>query len=560
MNRNQNSRFAYAPTVNIGRSKMNVDHDLLTTFNVGDVVPIYFEEILPGDSVSLQTNMLVRMQTLVAPIFSNLYLDTYYFFVPNRLCWSHFKEFCGENTQSAWIPQTEYEIPQITAPKDGWTTGTIADYFGIPTGKNLSVSALPFRAYATIMNEWFRSEAITDPLNIYVGDATVEGSNGDDYINDVALGGKPFKAAKFFDVFSGCLPSPQRGPEVTIDINPGSTVSVTGNGKALALNDGTDNLYGMVNGNAYTDVFGNPVGSTTTKPAHPGTTAALGVPTLSQLDDPANSGLVANLAGTGVITINQLREAFQIQKFYEKQALYGGRYTSVVKSMFGVTSPDARLQRPEYLGGSRATLNINQVIQTSSSSNTPQGNTAAYSLTANSHGDFSYSATEHGMIIGLAVVRYDHSYQQGLRRYWTKKSKFDFYWPVFANLGNVGVKNSEIFAQGTDVLNPDTGKAYDDEIFGYQEYGYDYRYHPSLVTGEMNSNFEQALDMWHLADHYESLPHLSDEWLREDKNNLDRALAVTSSVSNQLFGNFYFKSVMTRPMPLYSIPGLIDHH
>lgn len=569
MNRNQNSRFALArPALDMPRSKFVMDQDIKLSGNVGDLIPFYVNEVLPGDSFSQDTSMVVRLQPLVAPIMDNIYLDTYYFFVPNRLVWEHWQEFCGENNDSAWIPQAEYSIPQITAPADtGWNVGTIADYMGIPTDvAGISVSALPFRAYALICQDWFRSENLTDPLNIPVNDSTQTGTNGDSYINDVANGGKCFKAAKYFDYFTGALPSPQKGPDVAINLGQLSdTIPVVGNGMAMAITNGTldGHLYGA-GGSSQMNIhsgIGVEVGASGTNQT---TTGALGVPTLTSLgENPENSGLVGILDGIqteNMITISQLRQAFQVQKFYEQSARGGTRYIELLKQMFGVTSPDARLQRPEYLGGKRIPVQIRQVLQTSESDTTPQGNTAAYSLTADSHSDFTHSFVEHGFVIGVMVMRYDHTYQQGIEKFWSRKSRFDYYWPVFANISEQPIYNKEIFAQGESVVNEDTGVAYDEEVFGYQEAWADYRYKPSRVAGEMRSTYQTSLDVWHLGDEYETLPSLSDGWIREDQTNLDRSLAVTSKVSNQFIADVYVKSVATRCMPVYSIPGLIDHH
>ena len=564
MNRNVNSRFAYNPSVEMSRSKMPMNHDLKTSFNVGQLIPLGTPlEVLPGDTWQMDTSFVARMQTLLNPIMDNIYLDTYFFFVPNRLVWTHWKEFCGENTESAWIPQTEYSIPQITSPAGGWNANSIASYFGIPQGvENLSVSALPFRAYAKIVDDWFRSEVVNDPLNIPLGDSTQTGTNGDSFVNDIANGGAPYIGAKYFDLFTGCTPSPQKGPDVTIEVGSFDG-HVFGNGKGIGLTNGT--LFGShgINENGYQGEFGADVGSgISTSTPKLGFNKVLGVPTKEQINDLAgasydDTGLVVEMDGLNVITINQLRQAFQIQKFYEKQAMYGSRYIEVLKSMFGVTSPDARLQRSEYLGGHRINVNIQSVSNTGSSGLAEQG---AYSVTSDTHSDFTHSFTEHGYIIGLCIARYDHTYQQGINKTFLRKTKFDYYWPVFANLGNQAVKNAEIFAQGSAEKNPDTGVAYDDEVFGYQEAWYDYRYIPSLCTGEMNSAYSTSLDPWHLGDFYESLPTLSSGWLQEDKTNVDRTLAVTSEVSNQMFADFYFDTKVTRVMPLYSIPGLIDHH
>lgn len=565
MNRNTESHFSLSPHVDISRSRFDRSASLKTSFNAGDVVPFFLEEVLPGDTFSVDTSKVVRMQTLLTPMMDNVYLDTYYFFVPNRLVWDHWKEFCGENTESAWIPATEYTMPQITSPADqGWSVGTLADYFGIPTGvAGLSVSALPFRAYALIMNEWFRDQNLQDPLVVPTDDSTVAGVNTGTLVTDVAKGGKPFIAAKYHDYFTSALPAPQKGPDVTIPVATGGNINIVGNGKALAITDGTalgswaglrDSRYSV----NYAVNLGLDVGSVSSDNGAFTTVdagKAVGVPTLDQLaGHPENSGLIGvQSAIAQAATINQLRLAFQIQKFYEQQARGGSRYTEVVRSFFGVTSPDARLQRPEYLGGNRVPININQIVQQSGteSSGTPQGTVVGQSLTTDKHSDFTKSFTEHGLIIGVMVARYDHTYQQGLNRLWSRKDKFDFYWPVFANIGEQAIKNKEIFAQGTDK---------DNEVFGYQEAWAEYRYKPNMVTGEMRSAYAQSLDVWHLADDYSTLPSLSDSWIREDKANIDRVLAVTSAVSNQFFADIYVKNYCTRPMPMYSVPGLIDHH
>lgn len=560
MNRNVESHFALNPTnIDIRRSTFDRSHSLKTSFNVGDIVPFFLDEVLPGDTFNVDSSKVVRLQTLLTPVMDNIYLDTYFFFVPNRLTWSHWKQFNGENTESAWIPQTEYEIPQITAPADsGWSVGTIADYLGVPTGvPNLSVSALPFRAYALIMNEWFRDENLSDPLVVPVDDATVAGVNTGTFVTDVAKGGLPYKAAKYHDYFTSCLPSPQKGPDVLIPsatsgeypvvpraekISPeilGSvpyTASGIGGSLAPILNNITFNGTGAQIINQSGTSSGD-----------------YGLPVIDNLWALSSGGLGAS--------INQLRMAFQIQKLYEKDARGGSRYIEILKSHFGVTSPDARLQRPEYLGGNRVPININQVVQQSAtaSGETAQGTVTGMSVTTDTHSDFTKSFTEHGFVVGVMVARYDHTYQQGLERFWSRKDRFDYYWPVFANIGEQAVKNKEIYAQGP-AKKDSAGNVIDDQVFGYQEAWADYRYKPSRVTGEMRSQYAQSLDVWHLADDYSALPMLSDSWIREDKANVDRVLAVTSSVSNQLFADIYIKNRTTRPMPMYSIPGLIDHH
>lgn len=555
-NRNESGRFAQNPVASISRSTFNRNSSIKTTFNAGDLIPFYVDEVLPGDTFSIDTSKVVRMQTPLTPIMDNIYLDTYYFFVPNRLVWKHWPNLMFENTESAWIPESVYSVPQVTAPVGGWNVGTIADYMGIPTGvTGVSVNAMPFRAYALICNEWFRDQNLQDPLNISLEDATQSGSNGDNYITDCQLGGKPFVAGKLHDYFTSALPSPQKGPDVTIPLlggnipvnsldvhvpnataqSPFVIASTAGNFGETGRFIGTNPFPGDYNKFAQLRGF-----DTTPGPQPP----------LQDSFAPAN--LWAVTSDVSYASINSLRLAFQTQKFFEKLARGGSRYIESIKSMFNVTNPDYRLQRPEYLGGNRIPITINQVIQQSASSeNSPQGTTTGQSLTTDVHSDFTKSFTEHGYIIGLMVARYNHTYQQGLSKMWTRKAALDFYFPVFANIGEQPIYNREIYCQGKDV---------DAQVFGYQEAWADYRYRPSICTGEMRSTYAQSLDVWHLGDDYESLPSLSPGWIKEDKTNLDRCLAVTSSVSNQFFADIYVKNKTTRPMPLYSIPGLIDHH
>ena len=460
MSRNENSRFALNPTnLDMSRSTFKRDHSVKLSFNVGDVIPFYVDEVLPGDTFQVKTSMVARMQTLITPMMDNLYIDTYFFFVPNRIVWEHWRQLMGENTESAWIPATEYSVPQLKAPTGGWNIGTIADYFGIPTGvENLSVNALPFRAYALIMNEWFRDENLSDPLQIPVDDAEQTGVNTGNYITDTVNGGLPFKAAKFHDYFTSCLPTPQKGPDVLIPGGTGANVPVYALSDSVPDPDRYVSLSGItVPSDGVLGDRGSVTMSSSTVPSN-----------LLFTNAPDYRGFTpTNLwaVGDGAIasaTINQLRMAFQIQKLYEKDARGGTRYIEVLKSHFGVTSPDARLQRPEYLGGNRIPVNINQVVQNSATQGegTPLGDTAAFSLTTDVHGDFIKSFVEHGFVIGLMVARYDHTYQQGLERFWSRKDRFDYYWPVFANIGEQAVLNKEIYAQGTSK---------DDEVFGYQE-------------------------------------------------------------------------------------------
>lgn len=563
MNRNVDSSFALAPSVSIGRSRFKRPSELKTSFNVGELIPIFIDEVLPGDTHTMKSSKVVRLQTPIAPFMDNLYLDFFWFFVPMRLTWEHTKQYFGENTESAWIQQTEYTMPQITSPAGGWIQNTLADYFGLPIlVPNLSVSALPFRAYALICNEFFRSTALTDPLDIPINDSTQSGSNGTDYITDVVNGGMPFKVAKYFDYFTGALPAPQYGPDVFLGF--------TGESDIIPVYPDSNKFHSQSDLNSW-----NGGENTSLHWQDNSTGNAVSGYHLSMVSNgftqfTSNSGnasgtmtpdnLWAKVSGTDYgFTINQMRSAFQIQKFYERQARSGSRYIEVIKSMFNVDNPDYRLQRPEYLGGNRVPIAVNQVVQTSQTSSTPQGTVAGVSVTSDVHEDFTKSFTEHGYLIGLVCARYDHTYQDGIERFWSRKDKFDHYWPLFANLGEMAILNKEIYAQGNSVVDDD-GRIIDEQVFGYQEAYADYRYKPSRVTGEMRSKSSQPLDVWHFADNYNSLPYLSDSWIREDKSNVDRTLQVSSEVSNQLFGDFFFDLVSVRPMPIFSIPGLIDHH
>ena len=560
VNRNETNRFAVNPiNLDIQRSIFNRDHKVIFSGNVGDCIPFLCEEVLPGDTFDVTTAKVVRMQPLVTPIMDNVYLDTYYFFVPTRLVWSHWKEFNGENTSSAWTPDVEYTVPQLTVPSGGFDVGTIADYLGIPpkVGAGKKISALPFRAYALVMNDWFRDENLMNPVHVSVGDSDITGSNGSDQVTDIEKGGKPFIAAKYHDYFTSCLPGAQKaaGPSVEFALRGLLPVNAYASKYNLKTSDAVNSEFGELSG-----LHKNSAGTayetfSTSRP--------LGVNTYNNVGTYASSpgtredgfyprNLFADLNNTSVFDINELRQAFAIQRFYEKSARGGTRYIEIIKAFFNVDSPDARLQRSEYLGGNRLPLNVTSVEQTSATQEdlTPQGNLSGISATGDVNSDFLKSFTEHGYIIGVAVARYHHTYQQGVERHFFRKTLFDYYNPTFANLGEQAVMTREIYFGVLDNTS----------VFGYQEAWADYRYKPSRVAGEMRSVYDTPLDSWHLADYYSSQPYLSDSWIREDKTMLDRCLAVTSDVSNQLIFDFYITCKASRPMPLYSIPGLIDHH
>lgn len=558
MNRNETNRFATNPiNLDISRSVFNRDHKVIFSGNVGDCIPFYCDEILPGDSFSVNTSKVVRMQPLVTPIMDNVYLDTYYFFVPTRLVWNHWINFMGENTESAWTPSTEYTVPQITVPVGGFEAGTIADYLGVPinVGAGKQISALPFRAYAKICDDWFRDENLMNPVHLTVDDTNIVGSNGSDQVTDIEKGGKPFIAAKYFDYFTAALPGAQKASATSVQFALNGLLPV--NSYANKINhSGGESFDSSVYSNMK---FISHAGSSFTVPTghynvtiDGSETMAAGTTSAQDTYGLLPNNLFADLNNTSVFDINELRQAFAIQRFYEKQARGGSRYIEMIKSFFNVDSPDARLQRSEYLGGNRLPLNVSAVEQTSASQTglTPQGNLTGVSATGDVNSDFTKSFTEHGYIIGICVARYHHTYQQGVERHFFRKTLFDYYNPTFANLGEQAVMTREIYFDVAD----------NDSVFGYQEAWADYRYKPSRVAGEMRSAYSTPLDSWHLADNYSSQPYLSAEWIREDKTMLDRCLAVTSSVSNQLIFDFYIQCHATRPMPLYSIPGLIDHH
>lgn len=562
MNRNSQAHFATTPTVGIGRSKFDRSFTHKTAFDTGEIIPFYVDtEIMPGDTVKMNTSHVVRMMTPIAPVMDNANLDTYFFFVPYRLVWEHWKAFMGENETAPWIQTTEYEIPQITPPSGGWTEGSLADYMGYATEVDgYEATALPFRAYALIWNEFFRSENLQNPVYISKGDATATGVDitdaNYDPVTDTELGAAPLKACRYFDYFSGALPNSQKGPAVNVPL--GSSAPIIGNDVVptnaglpvdTVMQDKRIYIHNQANGEPL--IYG--IKSDDTKQ----------YPTAATV-----YGLEVDLSQAVGATVNQLRQAFAIQRFYEKQALYGSRYIEFIRGHFQVTNPDFRMQRPEYLGGMRTPININQVVQTDATSQqlggkyesgtwvwemndlSPQGNTAAYSLTSGRNKDlFTHSFTEHGILMGLAVIRTVHTYQQGMNRQFLRKKFYDFYVPEFANLGNQEIYNMEIYTQGTNK---------DKEVFGYQECWADYRYFPDIVTSTMRSNAAQSLDVWHWADDYSQLPSLGDEWIQESKNNVARTLAVQNQ--KQFFGDFYFQAIYTRPMPLYSVPGLIDHH
>lgn len=552
MNRNSENHFATNPTnIDIQRSKFHRPFGHKTTMNTGDLVPIFVDEVLPGDTFSIRQSSVIRMMTPIYPVMDNAFCDFYYFFVPNRLLWDHWKEFNGENSTTHWEQPTEYEIPTIKAPTGGWKKDTIADYMGIPTlVENIEVNALPFRAYALIYNEWFRDQNLQDPCMVNTDDTNQNGSNDDNYITAAQLGGMPCKAAKPHDYFTSALPEPQKGPEVMIPIGNTAPIQTAEDHLLSGANNPMLFKYsdGTTIGTGWQAVALAVGGSKSNSQLGAGEGG--GDINISKTIYPTN--LYTDLSQATGATINQLRQAFAIQRLYERDARGGSRYREVIRAHFGVTSPDARMQIPEYLGGCQVPIQMDQVLQTSATDATsPQGNTAAFSCTNDVHDMFTKSFTEHGYIIGLAVIRTMHTYQQGIERMWSRRKRFDFYWPALANIGEQAILNKEIYAQGTKE---------DDEAFGYQEAWAEYRYKPSRVSGAMRSNYAQSLDVWHYADEYSELPTLSNEWIQETRANVNRTIAVQDELEDQFLADFYISMETTRPMPVYSVPGLLDHN
>lgn len=583
MNRNVESHFARVPSMRHQRSSFDRSFSHKTTFNFGEVVPIFCEEVLPGDTFSVDTSKIVRLQTMLSPIFDNMFLDTYFFFVPNRLTWDHWKEFMGENTQSAWYPSVEYNIPTIGAPSGGFAVGTLADHMGLPVNVDWSKDdlnapiQLPFRAYALICNDFFRDQNLQDPLVVATGDASVDGSNGSG-LGSVELGGKPFIAAKYHDFFTSCLPQPEKGPAVSIPLPSydfsdvpvyagaihNKTVKADGGnypaglaiGRAGSLSDGVASPS-FASTLDWANIASTPVWFSY-EPATSGSLVEKNYPAGKVPGNSANTMYPTNLwadlsgiqAGEGsLFGINDLRLAVVTQMYYEALARGGSRYEEQIAQFFGVQNPDSRIQHPEYLGGNRISINVHEVTNTAQSEQDFLGDLGAMSVTVDRHSDFTKSFTEHGFLIGVCVARYDHSYCQGIHKKWLRKSKFDFYNPLFARIGEQPVYDVELYADASSLS--------ENTVFGYQEAWAQYRYAPNMATGLMRPNVDSSFGHWSLTDNYAAKPTLSSNWIQEDKTNVDRALAVSSSLSDQLFADFYFNFRAVRCMPMYSVPGAI---
>ncbi|UOK21026.1 major capsid protein [Chifec microvirus UA13_14] len=548
MHRNQSvntHQFAMVPRADVPRSGFKIQTSHKTSFDAGWLIPIYCTEVLPGDTFNLRSTIFARLATPVVPVMDNLYLDTFYFFVPNRLVWTNWVKMMGEQDNPG--DSIDYQTPQVVSAAGGFAALSIYDYFGLPTvgqvaaGGTVQVCSMPLRAYNLIWNEWFRDENLQNKVTVNKGDTG-------DLVGTFALK----KRGKRHDYFTSCLPWVQKGDSVALPL--GGQAPVFGDGKALGLRFGSTNmgLRGFATGiNADSNAYNVNIGTSVTTGTQPNSQLAMGV-----VQSPGVSGLYADLSQATAATINQLRQAFQIQKLLERDARGGTRYTELVRSHFGVISPDARLQRPEYLGGGSTPVNISPVPQTSGSpgqagtyTETPQGNLAAVGQVVSHGNGFTQSFTEHGFVIGLCAVRADLNYQQGLRKMWSRQTRYDFYWPVFSHLGEQAVLNKEIYCKGD---------ANDELVFGYQERWAEYRYQPSQITGLFRSTHPQPLDVWHLAQEFSTLPTLNATFI-EESPPIDRIVATTDATGQQFIADMFFNIKAARPLPMYSVPGLVDH-
>lgn len=567
MNRNKDAGFNQVPRLDITRSRFKRRQDVKLTLNAGQLIPFYVDEVLPGDTFSIDQAAIIRMTTPIFPVMDNCHMDIYYFNVPCRILWKNFKRFMGENDTGPWAQTQEYTIPQVkvtgTAEKPAPYEGSIMDYMGIPTKVSKSedtaftVNALPMRAYAMIWQEWFRDQNVDNPAINSTEDATVNYTDDETKGMDAAepdleyilrnayTGGRPLPVNKYHDYFTSALPSPQKAGEPV-------TVPTTGVAH-LNLYDPNNwpNKIGWTTESSEYHLITNISVQAETK-GEDGIYYGNGI--LGSADGAPDGNreieIGADMTTATATTINQLRQAFQVQKYYEQLARGGSRYREMIYSLFHTKISDKTVQIPEYLGGTRITINMSQVIQTSgTTAESPQGNTAAVSVTPYNGSMFTKSFEEHGYVIGVCCIRHDHTYQQGLERMWSRKTNLDFYYPVFANLGEQAILKKELYLTGTST---------DEQAFGYQEAWAEYRMKPNRISGKFRSNATGTLDSWHYGDNYAETPSLSQAWMKEGDSEIQRTLAVDNEP--QFIMDTVIDNTSVRPMPMYSIPGLVDHH
>lgn len=559
MNRNNERHFLQIPEMHASRTRFNRDQTILTTFDSGKLIPFFVDEVLPGDTFQVDTAAIIRMNTPKYPVMDDAFIDFYYFYTPNRILWDKFKHFMGEVEETPWMPTIAYKVPQIkingTTEKPAPNEKSILDYMGVPTKitKPFTINALPIRAYVKIWNEYFRDENVDNAAVLKSDSADVTYKFDEEAtetlekdLQNAVLGGNLLPVNKYHDYFTSCLPYPQRGPEVNLPMSGNAPIywaDATDNPLEIADLKNTGIWKEGTGGYLYRT--GNEIMTQDYKNVNEKARAVLGTfNTSTKLGE----RMTADLSSVTAATINDLRQAVAVQQYYEALARGGSRYREQVRALWDVTISDKTVQVPEYLGGGRYQVNVNQIVQTSgqqTENDTPLGETGAVSVTPIRESSFTKSFEEHGFVIGVACVRHNRSYQQGLERFWSRRDRLDYYVPQFANIGEQPVKKKEIML---------TGERTDEETFGYQEAWADYRMKPNRVSGLMRSNATGTLDFWHYADNYNTVPTLSQEWMAEGKAEIARTLIVQSEP--QFFGAVRVSNKTTRRMPLYSVPGL----